>query len=113
MNIKPGLPVKIVLDVDHIREKSDVRNSIIFDINENMLIMAQTEPLILKSSINKTVLLTYLARENRNVVRYGFDADIFDLIMDYELSVDNKTKAIILIKKTDPVQHNLRFFFRI
>jgi len=113
MDIKPGLPVKIVANIDHIKETNDVRNSIIFDIIENKLIIAQTEPPILKSRINKIIVLTYIVKENRDVVRYGFNANIVDLINDYSLSADNKTQAVVLLKKSNPVQYNLRFFFRI
>jgi hypothetical protein len=113
MDIRPGLPVKIVVNVDHIRETNDVRNSIIFDIIEKKLIIAQTEPPVLKSRVNKAVVLTYLAKENKEAVRYGFNATIIDIVKDYELSADNKTQAVFLLKKTNPVQYNLRFFFRV
>jgi hypothetical protein len=112
MDIRPGLPVKIVVDIDHIRETNDVRNSIVFDVIEKKLITAQTTPSLLKSMINKTVVISYLARENKEIVRYGFDATIVDIVNDYELSADNRTQAVILLKKTNPVQYNLRFFFR-
>jgi c-di-GMP-binding flagellar brake protein YcgR len=113
MDIRPGLPVKIVMNTDNIKEISDVRNSIIFDIVENKLIIAQTEPPVLKSRINKPVVLTYIVKENKEDVRYGFDADIINLTNDYELSADNKTPAVILLKKANPKPYNLRFFFRI
>jgi hypothetical protein len=112
MDIRPGLPVKIVVDINHVNETNDVRNSIIFDIIEKKLVIAQTEPPILKSRINKTVVLTYLTKEKREVVRYGFDASIVDLTNNYELSAYNMTQAVILLRKTNPVQYNLRFFFR-
>jgi hypothetical protein len=113
MDIRPGLLIKIVVNIDHIKEVSDVRSSTVFDIIEKKLIIAQTEPPILKSKINKTVILTYLTKENKDIVRYGFDAVIVDLIKSYELSTDHKTQAVILLKKTNPVQNNLRFFFRV
>jgi hypothetical protein len=112
MDIRPGLPVKIVVDANHIKETNDVRNSIIFDIVGNKMAIAQTEPPILKSRIKKTIVVTYLVNEYKEVVRYGFDATIIDLTNNYELSADNRTQAVILSKKTDPVQYNLRFFFR-
>jgi hypothetical protein len=100
------------VDINHIKETNDVRNSIIFDIAGNKLAIAQTEPPILKSRIKEAVVITYLAKENKEVVRYGFDATVVDLINNYELSTDNKTQAVILLKKTNPEQYNLRFFFR-
>jgi len=112
MDIRPGLPVKIAVDTDHIKETTDVRNSIIFDIVEKHLIIAQTEPPISKSRINKTIAVTYLAKENREVVRYGFDATIVDIVKNYELSASKRTQAVILSIKSIPVQYNLRFFFR-
>ncbi|MCX5813000.1 MAG: PilZ domain-containing protein [Proteobacteria bacterium] len=110
--IRPGLRLKIVVDINHIKETNDVRNSIIFDVIEKKLLIAQTEPPILKSRINKAIILTYLTKENKEDVRYGFEASIVDLVNNYELSADNITQAVILLSKTNPVQYNLRFFFR-
>ena len=56
MEIKPGLSIKIVLNIDHIKETTDVRNSLIFDVIEKKLIIAQTYPPILKSKIGKAVI---------------------------------------------------------
>jgi c-di-GMP-binding flagellar brake protein YcgR len=112
MDIRPGLSIRIVVDINHIKETTDVRNSIIFDIVEKKLIVAQTDPQILKNKINNTISVTYLAKEDREAVRYGFDATVVDIVKDYELSANNRTQAVILLKKSNPVEYNLRFFFR-
>jgi hypothetical protein len=113
MEIKPGLSIKIVLNVDHVKETTDVRSSLIYDVIEKKLIIAQTQPPILKSKTNKSVIVTYLAKEKANPVRYGFDATILELYDDYELSTGNATQAAILLRKSDPAEYNLRFFFRV
>ena len=113
MDIRPGLPVKIVVNVNHIKETNDVRNSIIFDVAEKKIVIAQTEPPVLKSRVGKTIVITYIVKEKKEVVRYGFDTTIVELIDQYGLSADNRTQALHLLQKTNPIQYNLRFFYRV
>jgi hypothetical protein len=113
MEIKPGQSIRIVLNIDHIKEITDVRSSTIFDVVEKKLIIAQTYPPILKSKVGKAVIVTYLAKGKDGLVRYGFDATILGLISNYELSAGNATRAAVLLRKSEPVEYNLRFFFRV
>jgi hypothetical protein len=113
MEIRPGQSIRIVLNIDHIKEMTDVRSTTIFDIVQNKLIIAQTYPPILKSKIGNAVIVTYLANGKSGIIRYGFDANILKLLSDYRLSAGNITRAAVLLRKSEPVEYNLRFFFRV
>jgi hypothetical protein len=113
MDIRLGQSIRIVLNIDHIKEMTDVRSSSIFDIVENRLIIAQTYPPILKSKMGKAVVVTYLARREESHLRYGFDATIIELLNEYTLSAGNTTRAAVLLRKSNPVEYNLRSFFRL
>ena len=113
MEIRPGQSIKIVFNIDHIRETTDVRNSFVYDVVEDRLIIAQTYPPILKSKIGRAVIVTYLATGTTNPARFGLDATILELRSDYALSTGNTTRAAALLRKSDPVEYNLRFFYRV
>ena len=62
-SFKPGLNVNIVVDQVVEKDKSDVRKSSIYDISGDRVIVAQTDPPITRTSLQKTMLITYLAME--------------------------------------------------
>jgi hypothetical protein len=113
MEIRPGQSIRIVLNIDHIKEMTDVRSTTVFDIIQKRLIIAQTYPPILKSKIGNAVIVTYLANGKTGLVRYGLDATILELLSDYRLSAGNITRAAVLLRKSEAVEYNLRFFFRV
>jgi len=111
--IRPGLTIKVVIDIDNLREMTDVRSSTIYNISGKQIIIAQTDPPILKSRLNQPVIITYLTREGGEPVRYGFHANITDFIKDYELMSSQKVNAVKVVQKNLPTVHNLRLFYRL
>jgi hypothetical protein len=111
--IRLGQSVKIVLDIDHIRETTDVRNSTVFDVTEKKLIIAQTRPPISKNEVGKAAIVTYLAKKEEKSPRYGFNATVLEVIDKFELSAGNFARAIALSRKSSPTEYNLRSFFRL
>ena len=53
MNVRPGLNINIVVNVDHMRETIDVGNSIIHEVTEGVLIVAQTDPPISRTRLGQ------------------------------------------------------------
>ncbi len=113
MEIKPGQSIRIIFNIDLVKETTDVRGSTVFDVVDENLIIAQTNPPILKSRVGSAVIVTYLVKEKNGLLRYGFDATIFKLLDNYVLSTGNIARAALLLKKSHPVEYNLRFFFRV
>jgi hypothetical protein len=113
MDIRPGQSIRVVLNIDHIKETTDVRSSTVFDIIEKRLVIAQTYPPILKSKVGNPVIVTYLARQGESPLRYGFDAAILELLNEYTLSAGNNARAAVLLRKSNSVEYNLRSFFRL
>jgi len=113
MIIKPGSIITVVVDSNLNTEATDLRNSIVYDLIEKKIIIAQTDPPILKSQNKKMITIISLTRERGGIVRYGFSAKILDFIKDYRLSSSQTVPAIMVIPKTNPQPFNLRACYRI
>jgi hypothetical protein len=113
MSLKPGMNAKIVTEVDSIRELIHVRNSVIYDVNDQTITLAQTDPPVPESMINRKVIITYLVRDKEGPVRYGLPASITDLVDDYRLMSTQIVKALVVRRKSDPVPYSVRMFFRV
>ena len=82
MSVRPGLSTKIVTDVDEAKERIVVKGSTVYDVQEPSIILAQTDPPILKSMLHKELTVTYLVKEKDDTVRHGFAAELVEFI-DY------------------------------
>jgi PilZ domain len=112
MDIKPGLNVRIVTDVDLARERISVKASTVYDVKGQTAILAQTDPPILKSMLNKEITITYLVRKNDAMVRYGFLAKIVEFI-DYSLEAGKMVKALEVDGITEAQPYNIRMSYRV
>jgi hypothetical protein len=107
MSIKPGLNTRIVTDVDVIKERIIVKGSTVYDVREPTVILAQTNPPVLKSMLHKEVIVTYLV----NTVRYGFATELIEFI-DYRLG-SGQVKALV-VKRTGPeIPYSVRMSYRV
>ncbi len=87
--------------------------SVIFDVLDNKVIMAQSSPRVLKSGLNKEIMVTYLAGGKSHLSRLGFLAKITDLIDDYEIVSKVRVNAIVIKKTGAPEPLNIRLHFRL
>jgi hypothetical protein len=111
--LKPGLSISLVVNSNMIREINDIRTSTLHDIIGGKFILAQTDPLLLTTHINKSIIISFLTEEKENPVRLGFQAKIIDFIKEYRLSSSQTAPAIVVLQKTVPERYNLRMFYRI
>jgi hypothetical protein len=113
MEIKPGLTVNIIINIDYRKEIVETKNSIVHDIVGSRIIVAQPDPPISRTHIEETIYVTYLEKEQGKPIRYGFQAKIVDFIKNYELAAQQTTQAIELYKESGPEPYNLRMFYRL
>jgi hypothetical protein len=111
--LKPGLAISLVVHSDIKREIYDIRTSTLHDIDGRKLIIAQPDPALLTTRLNKSIIISFLTEEKTNPVRYGFQAKIVDFIKEYQLSSSQTAPAIVIQQKTIPEHYNLRMYFRI
>jgi hypothetical protein len=113
MSLRPELSIKLVVGTETGRERINARNSVIYAVNGEVLVLAQTEPSINSSMLNKEIVVTYLVKENGRDSRYGFPALVTELIDRYELSTDQDVRAIVVRKCTEPKPYEIRMCYRV
>jgi PilZ domain len=113
MSLKPDLSVKVVVAVDSRSGQVTARNSVIYQVNGENLIIAQTEPSIKSSILNKQITVTYLVTENDRLLRFGFPALVTEFIDWYEPVTDRYVKAIVVRKRNEPKPHDIRMCYRV
>jgi hypothetical protein len=113
MEIKPGMTVNIIINIDYRKEVVETKNSIVHDVIGNKIIIAQTDPPISRTNTNKEVFATYLEKEEGKTARYGFPAKIIEFIKEYELAAQQKAQALVLLREGLREPYNLRMFYRL
>ena len=105
--------VKLVVEVDPRTERINARNSTVYDVDGERLVLAQTEPPIKDSMLHKEITVTYLAKEKNGPVRYGFSAIITGFIDNYSLRSTQQVRALSVQKRADPAPYNIRMYYRV
>jgi hypothetical protein len=86
--------IKVGQAVDIVLEQGVIKPSSIQDIIDERIILLQTAPPLAESYINKTILITYITREERQI-RMGFPAMISEMREGY-VTVGRGFPAIIV-----------------
>ncbi|HNT43633.1 MAG TPA: PilZ domain-containing protein [Syntrophorhabdaceae bacterium] len=114
MNIRPGLNINIIINIDHMRETVDVGNSIIHEMAGDRMIVAQTDPPVSRTHLGKELFVTFLDRSGGEPHRFGFPAIVLEFLKEFELSASlKKVQALVLRKAGDFEEYNLRMFYRL
>jgi len=113
MNIKPGLNISIIVNIDHMREIVEVKNSIVHDVTGNKIVVAQTDPPLSRANLGRDLYVTFLEKEKGAIRRLGFVVKIVDFMNDYKLKSSQKTQVVIIRKLGNVEEYNLRMFFRL
>jgi len=113
MNIRPGLNVNIIVNIDHMRETVDIGNSIIHEVAGDRMIVAQTDPPVSRTHLGKELFVTFLEKSGAQTRRFGFPATVVEFIKDFELSSSLKVQALILKRAGEYEEYNLRMFYRL
>jgi hypothetical protein len=103
--IRPGLTLDIVDKERHMK-------SMIYDVINRRIIIAQTTPPLTKYNLNRDLSLTFLVKKEGQPIRYGVQARVTDLIPNYKLS-SSEVAAVGLEQRTRIDTYNLRLDFRV
>jgi hypothetical protein len=112
MNIKRGLSAKIVTEIDPAADRVRVGDSMVYEVWETTIVLAQTAPPIPKSMLHREVIISYLVWEKTDMVRYGFPAQVMELI-DYSLNTGEQVKALVVNRTGEAIPYSIRMFYRV
>jgi hypothetical protein len=113
MSIVPGLNVKLVVEVDPQTELINARNSTVYNVDGERLVLAQTEPAIGNSMLHKGITVTYLVKGRSGLLRYGFSAVVTGFIDYHELKSTREVQALSVWKRANPTPYNIRRCYRV
>jgi len=111
--IRPGLSIDVVISTDFSRELTDVRRAIIYEtLEDNRIIISQTNPPLTRFYINKGVTVTFFIREQGKPMRAGYFGKVVDLLQ-YRLQSGETVHAPVITLKTGRDLFDLRMHFRV
>lgn len=113
MNIRPGLNINIIVNIDHMRETVDVGNSTVHEMVGERMIVAQTDPPISRTHLGKELFVTFIDRSAGQPRRFGFPAIVVEFLKEFELSSSLKVQALVLRRAGGFEEYNLRMFYRL
>ena len=113
MSITPGINVKIVVEVDLRSGRINARNSMVYHVGGDTLILAQTEPSISNAMLNKEIVVTYLVDQQDRRSRHGFPVVVTEVIDQYELMPQWNVRAFAVRRCSDPKPYDIRMCYRV
>ncbi|NPV05348.1 MAG: PilZ domain-containing protein [Syntrophaceae bacterium] len=113
MNIGPGSNVEIILELDELKEKIDVRRAIVHDVEGDRYILSQTSPPVRLSDVGKDARVTRLARKGDQLYRWGFSGTFEEILRDYPLNSSKTVQALVIRRTSGFETCNLRMHYRV
>lgn len=113
IEIRPGINVNIIVNVDIDKEITDVRSAIIYDIAGMNIILSQTNPPFEKHHIGKNVTVTHLIRRKNDICRIGFSGKVIDVLNDYKHTSSSTVTAVVVKREIGINEYDLRLHYRV
>jgi hypothetical protein len=113
--LKPNSRIDLILDVDLINDRIDVRNGTVYEINEKQIIISQTDPLMTRSMQGREIEVTFVGREpvSGEVLRWGWKGKITG-IADYKLEAETVQAIFLSVPNAGEISEtNARMDYRL
>jgi hypothetical protein len=95
--LRPNTRIDLILDVDLINDRIDVRNGSVYDLTDQYVVISQTDPLMTMHMMGREVEVTFVGREpvSGEILRWGWTGKIAK-IADYKFNENETVQAIYL-----------------
>ncbi|WP_408999122.1 PilZ domain-containing protein [Syntrophus buswellii] len=115
--MRAGSQLDVVLESDIYKEQVVARKAMVYDVQDQRIIISQTSPPLYRRHIGVRVNASYLlkvgAPESRPAIRMGIPATIVEYQEAYPLSSSNVVPAFVLKQTGEPAEINLRTHYRV
>lgn len=103
--MRPQTKVDLIMEVDFINDRIDVRSSMALDLDQTRVILTQPSNPILKSMVGHKIDATFVAPspDTQEVKRWGWVTQIVDVISNYRLNV-NMVLPVVAVSAPQPGQ---------
>ncbi|MDR2302778.1 MAG: PilZ domain-containing protein [Deltaproteobacteria bacterium] len=95
--LRPNTRIDLILDIDLINDRIDVRNGVVYDITDRNVIISQTDPIMTRTMLGREIQVTFVGREpvSGEILRWGWTGKITK-IDNYQLNANETVQAIYL-----------------
>jgi hypothetical protein len=111
--LKPGMPLDIVFVNELNQPNAHYMKAVVYDFDQNIITLSQTTPALTTRFLNRRILITFLMHIQNRVLRFGFPAQLVDLISDYSMSAGHSVEALLAKKSGEPEPTDFRMYFRV
>lgn len=111
--VRPGVNIEFVFHSDYIRDDIRVMRSMVYDVIGPKVLLSEPSSGLLRSDLNRDILVTYMVSKELRKTRYGFKARIVDLGVPYETASQGRVPAVVIKQLNVPEPFDLRSFFRL
>jgi glutaredoxin-related protein len=113
VDIRPGMSVNIIINVDIDKEIADVRNAVVYDVDGVGIVLSQTNPPFTKYHIGTEITVTYLVKRKEAPSRIGFSGKVINILNDYSLHSSKTVQAINIVRESELKVYDLRMHYRV
>ncbi|MDR1081016.1 MAG: PilZ domain-containing protein [Deltaproteobacteria bacterium] len=95
--LKPNTRIDLILDIDLINDRIDVRYGSVYDITDQFVIISQTDPMMTMSMSGRDVEVTFVGRDpvSGEILRWGWTGRIAK-IAPYALNQGENVQAVYI-----------------
>lgn len=111
--LRIGSRIDIVFENEFEKVNAHYMKAVVYDSESKNIVVSQTSPPLNLYFVNRRVLITYLARSRKRILRFGFAARLVDLLANYQLSSNKVVEALVLKQMEEPQQIDYRMYFRV
>jgi hypothetical protein len=111
--LRAGMPLDIVFENEINQPNCHYMKAVIYDYDNKLITISQTSPALTRHFLKRRVLATFLARVNTRVLRFGFPAQLIDLINPYTIVSEKTVEALLLKRLAQPEPVDFRLYFRV
>ena len=109
--LRPGTHVECALRTGDEGRGIDVRDAVIYDTNDDGLVLSQTNPELSPEAIGKRIAVTSIRHKDN--VRLGAFGKIHKIVNDFLITEKNVVSAVYINEFTQLKQFNLRWAYRV
>jgi hypothetical protein len=111
--LKAGSKLDIVFENEIMKSDAHYLKAVVYDYKDDLITISQTSPALNSNFLNRRILVTFLAKIERRVLRFGFPARLIELIPAYRISSGNDVEALQVKAYADPAPVDFRMYFRV
>lgn len=111
-DIRPGMRVDIVVSTDFVKELTDVRRAVVYEIDKKRIVLSQSSPPLTRYYLNRGMVLTYIVAGKEGPIRVGVFCKLTDIV-PYRIASDEPVQAVVMNVKSGAELQNLRMHFRV